>query len=64
MLGTPPYCSPMIRFRKSSLWVMLKACWRMSTKSGLNDLEGGIKHEDGRDATLVQIRFATMSRCF
>lgn len=48
MLGTPPYCSPMMRFRKSSFWVMLKACWRMSTKSGLNDLEGEIgQDKDG-----------------
>lgn len=39
MLGTPPYCRPMIRLRKSSFWVMLKACWRMRTKSGLKDLE-------------------------
>lgn len=38
--GMPAYCSPMIRFRKSSFWAMLKACWRTKTKSGLKDLMG------------------------
>jgi len=45
MLGTPPYCRPMIMLRKSSFWVILKACWRMRTKSGLNDLESKIVAE-------------------
>lgn len=36
--GIPAYCRPMIRFRKSSFWAILKACWRTKTKSGLKDL--------------------------
>ena len=60
MLGTPPYCSPMTRFRKSSFWVMLKACWRISTKSGLKDLQGEIENEASGDAAAMQIRLLAL----
>lgn len=34
----PAYCSPMIKFRKSSFSAILNECCRTRTKSGLNDL--------------------------